>query len=496
MIATAQITAAPAKKGRPSRRQKQRLQDAPPISLVITGLAHDGRGVAVYPEQSGDKAGKKVFVSFALPNETASVKITSAKKTLEEGDALAITHPHPDRQTPPCPHFGVCGGCSLQHWKPDGQIAFKQSVLAELFAHQADCTPQNWLPPVVGDRLGYRTKARMGVRYVAKKGAALVGFRERASNFLADLSVCKILHPAIGENIGALKSLITTLDGRDQIAQLEIAIGEQIDGIAQSNKNVAIIVRNMTQLSAADLSKLTNFFAGQNWQWYLQPKGADSVIRMDVPSDTAPPSPPVDGLFYALPEFDLVYRFSPQDFTQVNFSVNKKMMSLARDLLDLKHGERVLDLFCGLGNFSLMLARLVGETGAVVGVEGSAAMTERAKANAAANGIFNAQFFAKDLTQDLSGEAWATGKNQFDALLIDPPRSGALEIMAYLPSFNAKRIVYVSCNPATLARDTKLLLENGYRLTHAGVMDMFCHTGHVESIARFERVEGVDGCNK
>ncbi|GGL95760.1 23S rRNA (uracil(1939)-C(5))-methyltransferase RlmD [Streptomyces cinereus] len=492
---SSQFTKNPSKKIKPTARVRKRLQDAPPVTLTVTNLAHDGRGVASYgdqPDHHLDKHGKKVFVSFALPNETVSVKITGSRKSMEEGDAaLVLANPNPERTTPPCPHFGVCGGCSLQHWQPDGQIQFKQSVLAELLEHQAHIQPENWLPPLVADRLGYRTKARMGVRYVEKKGTALVGFRERASNFLANLNECHVLDPRVGFEIEALKALISSLDARDHIPQLELAMGETLDDVIDSKKSIAVIVRHMVDLGEHDIAKLQAFFAERNWQLFLQPKGSDTVHRIDPLYENtghARPSsltvPPTGGLFYRLPEFDVTFEFSPLDFTQVNLSVNRKMTKLAIDLLDLKPGERVLDLFCGLGNFSLPLARQVGDTGFVIGVEGSSEMTQRAKMNAAANGLHHTDFFAQDLTKDFSAEPWV---GQVDALLIDPPRSGALEVMQYLDKFNAKRIVYVSCNPITLARDTAVLLEKGYKLTHAGVMDMFCHTGHVESIARFEK---------
>lgn len=492
---SSQLTKNPSKKIKPTARVRKRLQDAPPVTLTVTNLAHDGRGVATYgdqPDHHLDKHGKKVFVSFALPNETVSVKITGSRKSMEEGDALEVlANPNPQRTTPPCPHFGVCGGCSLQHWQPDGQIQFKQSVLAELLEHQAHIQPENWLPPLVADRLGYRTKARMGVRYVEKKGTALVGFRERASNFLANLNECHILDPRVGFEIENLKALISSLDARDHIPQLELAMGETLDDVIDSKKSIAVIVRHMVALGEHDIAKLQAFFAERNWQLFLQPKGSDTVHRIDPLYENtahARPSsltvPPTGGLFYRLPESDVTFEFSPLDFTQVNLSVNRKMTKLAIDLLDLQPGERVLDLFCGLGNFSLPLARQVGETGFVIGVEGSSEMTQRAKMNATANGLHHTDFFAQDLTKDFSAEPWV---GQVDALLIDPPRSGALEVMQYLDKFNAKRIVYVSCNPITLARDTAVLLDKGYKLTHAGVMDMFPHTGHVESIARFEK---------
>lgn len=491
------ITTPPSKKkSKPSSKTRRRLKDAAPVPFVIDGLSHDGRGVAIYgngfDEKDAhitDKHGKKVFVSFALPGETVNVKITNSRASFEEGDAVdVLAKPNAHRAVPPCPHFGVCGGCSLQHWQPDSQINFKQSVLAELLRHQADIEPDHWLHPIIADRLAYRTKARLGVRYVAKKGTALVGFRERSSNFLAELNECHILDARIGFEIENLKALIASLDGRDQIAQLELAMGEPLPELLDGNQPVALIVRNLSPLTDGDLEKLKAFFRERNWQLYLQPKGMDSIERIALHDDDNL-TEQFGRLYYQLPEFDLTYEFIPTDFTQVNLSVNRKMTKLACDLLDLKSGERVLDLFSGLGNFSLPMARLVGESGRVIGVEGSDAMTARASTNARRNNLANTEFYAQDLTQDCSNEPWA---NQgFDALLIDPPRSGAWEIMQYLPNFNAKRIVYVSCNPATLARDTKALLDNGYRLTHAGVMDMFCHTGHVESIARFEKIADV-----
>ncbi len=481
------------KKSKPSSKTRRRLKDAAPLPFAIDNLSHDGRGVAIYGKGLDDtdahpldKHGKKVFVSFALPGEQVEVKLTNSRSSFEEGDATdVIANPNPERAVPPCPHFGVCGGCNLQHWQPDGQIHFKQSVLAEMLQHQANVQPKHWLAPVIADRLGYRTKARLGVRYVAKKQTALVGFRERSSNFLAELNECHVLDPRIGFEIENLKVLISSLESRDQIAQLELAMGEHLPDLPDGDQPIALIVRHLAPLSNADIDALKAFFIARSWQLYLQPKGADSIRRVALrPTDDM--SQQFGRLYYQLPEYDLTYEFIPTDFTQVNLSVNRKMTKLACDLLDLQAGERVLDLFSGLGNFSLPLARLVGDTGQVIGVEGSDAMTHRAADNAQRNGIHHAEFYSQDLTQDCSEAPWA---NQgFDALLIDPPRSGAWEIMQYLPKFGAKRIVYVSCNPATLARDTKALLEQGYRLTHAGVMDMFCHTGHVESIARFEKV--------
>lgn len=298
---------------------------------------------------------------------------------------------------------------------------------------------------MVGKRLGYRTKARLGVRQI-KNNTTLIGFRERASNFLADIQACPILDERIGQKISQLKVLISTLQGKNHITHLEIAMGECLPDIADSQKSVAIIIRHLKPLSARDIGILQTFFIKENWQLLLQPKDSNSVHRIDDKMGRASSLsvPPTGGLFYRLADFGVTFEFSPLDFTQVNLSVNRQMTKLACELLDLQAGERVLDLFCGLGNFSLPMARCVGTTGFVVGVEGSAQMTHRATLNAKANGIEQVKFYTQDLTQDFSHQPWASGKNRFDALLIDPPRSGAAEVMSYLGKFGAKRIVYVS----------------------------------------------------
>jgi 23S rRNA (uracil1939-C5)-methyltransferase len=460
------------------RKQRDRLREQPPLTFTIESLSHEGRGVAHYgthPDHPADKTGKKVFVSFALLGETVTAKVTEAYQRLEEADTVTVTNPSAERVEPICPHFGLCGGCSLQHWAPDAQIAFKQSVLVEHFKHFGDLTPDEWLPPLRSTRTDYRRKARLGVKYVIKKNTLLVGFRERKSGFLAQLDVCKVLDARIGERLTDLKALLSGLAGRDHIPQLEMAIGDDV-GIGEE---VAMIVRHMAPLSDADQAALLDFARPLNWQVYLQPGNYDTVHRIDQPNGPM-------RLHYELPDFDLRFAFSPLDFTQVNRDINRQMVTLACDLLNLKAGERVLDLFCGLGNFSLPLARRVGPTGHVMAVEGSTDMVERGGENARLNGMDNVQFFAQDLTKDFSQEPWAV--QGFDALLIDPPRTGAEEVMRYLPRFNAQRIVYVSCNPATLARDAGILVAQGYRMTKAGVMDMFTHTGHVESIALFERI--------
>lgn len=473
---------------RQSKRQKQRLALRAPESLYIDALTHDGRGIATYGD--GERAGKKVFVAHALPHETVLCQINAQKNNFEMGDAIQITNPSPARQTPPCTHFGVCGGCSLQHMHPKAQIEFKQSVLDELFAHHAHTKPDSYLAPIVGDSLHYRTKARLGVRYVAKKQTVLAGFRERGSNFLAQIDNCPILDTRFGAHLMAVRECLHSLHAKDEIAQLELAMGQVLPDVADSSWSVAVIVRHLAPLDTHDTDILKAFFANKKWQLYLQPHGADSVARLPTGAAGEPlPAtslqvPPTGGLFYRA--LGVTFEFSPQDFTQVNFAVNEKMLAQALDLLNLQKGERVLDLFCGLGNFSLVMAKAVGDTGQVIGVEGSQQMTMRATANACANHLTNCTFYAQDLTQDFSH--LPLFEHGFDALLIDPPRSGAAEVMAYLPKFGARRIVYVSCNPITLARDSALLSAQGYRLVKAGVMDMFCHTAHVESMALFEKI--------
>lgn len=356
----------------------------------------------------------------------------------------------------------------MQHIAADAQIELKQNVLKSHLQHFAGIQPVQWLAPLRSEREDYRRKARIGVRYLPAKDTLVVGFRENQSNKLTSIDRCMILDREFG-SLTSLKQLLQSLNGKADIGHIELAMGDQ---------DIALLVRETAKLSVADVNQLREFTLQKGWQLYVQPAGKDTLSRIDAPDAAA-------RLHYSLDDFDVKFGFNPVDFTQVNSTINPQMVALACNLLQLQQGERVLDLFCGLGNFSLALARCVGTSGQVIAVEGSEEMVQRGAENAKNNGIAQVAFYSQDLTKDFSHQTWA---NQgFDALLIDPPRAGAEEVMHYLPQFGAKRIVYVSCNPATLARDAGLLVQQGYRLTQAGVMDMFTHTGHVESIALFEK---------
>lgn len=456
-------------------RASTRPSQLPRYIFKVERLSHEGRGIALYAEGTdhpAEKQGKKVFIRYALPGEIVEAQITHQAKKLEEADSIRIIGDvSPDRIEPICPHFGVCGGCNMQHIQPDEQIRLKQDVLQSHLEHFARIQPEQWLAPLRSTRTDYRHKARIGVRYIPNKNKLLMGFREAQSNRLTEIQTCKILAQDLDQALPELKLLLESLNGKSDLGHIELAKGDH---------EVALLIRHINKLNKNDVKLLKEFALRKNWQLYLQPKGTESVHRVDDENAAM-------RLHYRLDDFQIDFAFKPTDFTQVNPTVNPQMIKLACELLDLQGGERVLDLFCGLGNFSLPLAREVGVDGAVVAVEGSEEMVLRGTENALKNSINNVKFYAQDLTQDFSQHSWA--KQGFDALLIDPPRAGAEEIMYYVPNFGAKKIVYVSCNPATLARDAGILVQHGYQLKKAGVMDMFTHTGHVESIALFEKSE-------
>jgi 23S rRNA (uracil1939-C5)-methyltransferase len=426
---------------------------------VIESSSHDGRGVARLD-------GKATFVLGALPGERVQLRVLRRHRNFDEAETLEVLEPSADRVEPACARFGVCGGCSLQHLAAGVQIAAKQQALLDALRHIGQLEPEQVFPPIVGvSPWGYRRKARLGVKYVAKKARALVGFRERSSSFVTDTDRCPVLHPRVGEALGELAALIGSLDVRDRVPQVEVAMGDEA---------CILVFRVLASPSAADADRLRAFGRAHEVAVYLQEGGLDSIRPLDPPGVT---------LTYALPDFGVVLEFRPGDFTQVNFEVNRLMVARAIELLRPQPGERVLDLFCGLGNFTLPLARRAAE---VVGVEGDEALVARARANAARNGLANAHFFAANLYAAPEAEPWAHGR--FAAALIDPPRTGALEVLPLLPRLGVERLVYVSCYPGTLARDAaELVQRHGYRLAGVGAMDMFAHTAHVESIAVFER---------
>ena len=428
------------------------------FELDITDLLHDGRGV-------GRLDGKAVFVSGALPGETVRVRQTGRNRHFDEGETLEVLKRSPDRIEPRCPHFGVCAGCVLQHLGQEKQIAAKQHVLEENLSRIGHVTPTRVLDPLVDQAWGYRRKGRFSVRYVEKKGRTVIGFRELNPRFVAELGECHTILPELGLRIGELSALVDSLAGKRTIPQIEFIAG---DG------PVALVFRHLEPLSEADLEILRGFAVSSGFAILLQPGGVDSV-RALWPEN-------VD-LSFPIPDFDLRLAFRPLDFIQVNAGLNQKMIARAIELLDPQPGDRVLDLFCGLGNFTLPLARRAGR---VVGVEGEAGLVARARDNAARNGLANVEFYAADLAKDLSQEPWM--REGFDKLLIDPPRAGAAEVLAQLPLKGIRRIVYVSCHPGSLARDAGFLVsERGYKLVAAGAMDMFPQTAHVESIALFEK---------
>jgi len=437
--------------------------DQTPFPADILDLSHDGRGVARRDN------GKAVFIAGALPGERVMAKQTARSRSFDEAVTLDVLEASPDRVEPRCIHFGTCGGCALQHLEESKQILAKQRVLLENLERIGHVTPGAVLPPLTDAAWGYRRKGRFSVRRVEKKDKTLVGFRERDPRFVADLSECHTVIPAIGAAIPLLSALVDGLDARRDIPQVEFIAGDA----TADHDGIALVFRHLQPLSDDDRAALLAFAQAHRFALFLQPGGVDSVHPL-WPADPQ--------LSFRLPAWDIELRFRPLDFIQVNAGLNDKMIARTLELLDVQPGERVLDLFCGLGNFTLPLARVAD---AVVGVEGDSGLVARARENAAHNQLPNAQFHAADLAQDLSEHAWM--RAGFDRLLLDPPRSGADVVLKQLPLKGLKRIVYVSCHPASLARDAGYLVnERGWKLRSAGVMDMFPHTAHVESIAMFE----------
>lgn len=426
----------------------------------IESLDHEGRGVAHVD-------GKAIFIEGALPGERVAFTSFRRKPTFENAKADAILKASSQRVAPRCPHFGVCGGCSMQHLDPLAQAAAKQRILEDAFWHIARLRPESILPPIVGPSWGYRHRARLTVRKVEKKGGVLVGFHERRSSYVAVMDSCAILPPAISALLPELKRLVASLSIPDRLPQIEVAAGDT---------PTALVFRILEPLTPADEDLLRRCADRHGVHVWLQTGGPDTAVLFH-PADGGWPA-------YRLPDFDVTLRFRPTDFTQVNHDVNRVLVRRALGLLQVRPGERIADMFCGLGNFTLPLAR---QGAHVVGVEGSAPLIARAKENAVLNGLADRIDYHVANLFEVTPEALAAW-GRFDRMLIDPPREGAVELVKAFGEDAPSRIVYVSCNPATLARDAAVLVhEKNYRLRAAGIANMFPHTSHVESIALFER---------
>jgi len=441
--------------------------------LKVEALDLDAQGIA------HDSEGKVVFIDGALPGEEARVKIVRRKKQWEKGELVALRRESSQRVVPRCPHFGLhagaCGGCKMQHLSPAAQVAMKQRVLEDNLWHLAKVRPDVVMRPIEGPPWGYRLRARLSVRWVAKKGTVLVGFHERKSSYVADMSICHVLPPHVGTMLVPLRELIGRMHGRDRLPQIEVAIG---DGVT------ALVLRHLEPLDAHDLAQLRAFALEHDVQWWLQPKGPDTVAPLDEGGRE---------LSYTLPEFGVRMPFKPTDFTQVNHQINGVLVGRALRLLAVEPHEDVIDWFCGLGNFTLPLAK---QARTVLGIEGSETLVARALENARVNGVdAHTRFAARNLFELTADDVVAFGSAQ--KWLVDPPREGAFALAKALADLQAAprdgwtppgRIVYVSCNPATLARDAGLLVHQaGYRCVAAGAINMFPHTAHVESMAVFER---------
>ncbi len=426
---------------------------------IIESLDYEARGIARHE-------GKAIFVEGALPGEKVEYASFRKKSSYELAHLVEVLTPSANRVEPRCPHFGVCGGCAMQHLDPLAQLASKQRVLEDTLWHLGRVRAGQILPPIQGAPWGYRHRARLGVRKVSKS-EVLIGFHERRSSFIADIRTCDVLPPAVSALLMPLRRLFASLSVIDKLQQLDIALGEHC---------TALLLRILTPLSLRDEKNLRDFADAHGVVFYLQPKGPDSVYRF-CPGD-APP------LSYTLPEFGIELAFQPADFTQVNHAVNRILVRRALRLLDPQPGERIADLFCGLGNFTLPIAR----SGAyVVGVEGSQGLALRGQESARANGLAGSvEFSVANLFQCTPESLAKLGR--FDKMLIDPPREGAIEVVNALGNDAPRRIVYVSCNPASLARDAAVLVNGkGYRFSAVGVLNMFPHTAHVESVALFEQ---------
>jgi len=452
----------------------------------VVDLTHDGEGIV--------RSGKTAFVAGALPGETVSFERIRKHRRHDEARLLEVLRPAPERVVPRCAHFGVCGGCALQHLEPEAQLALKEKELRDNLERVARVGCRNWLQPLRGPVWGYRRRARLGAKYVPKKGKVVVGFRERLAPYVADVTQCEVLAPPVGTLVQPLADLLGALEIRQYVPQIEVAVADNA---------TALVLRVLRAPTEQDRDKLRDFAARHAVRLYLQSGGLDSIAELtsgetddrthDGTADGADRDRPRAPLLsYGLPAFNLTLEFTPTDFVQVNGIVNQALVSRALELLHPNPASRVLDLYCGLGNFTLALARSAGH---VVGVEGESGLVERARHNALCNGISNVEFHAGDLSKPTElPAAWLGGP--YTHVLLDPPRVGATpEMLAAIvrpagsdPRRVPERVLYVSCHPGSLARDLGILVhEHGFTLESAGVVDMFPHTAHVESMALLVR---------
>ena len=430
----------------------------PTLPVEITDLSHDGKGVAHLD-------GKAVFIDDALPGETVEWVRTKSSRTLDEGRLTNVVNASPHRVVPGCIHFGICGGCALQHLAGEQQLHFKQQQLLESLTRIGHVSPESILPPLQAGQWHYRRRARLAARWVPKKQRTVVGFRERSSSFIADLKRCEILAPPVGDLVEPLSLLISSMSVRAKVPQIEVAVADHA---------VALVIRILDALTPEDRQALEAFELAHSVEIYLQPGGYDTIAPLrERPSV----------LEYRLDQFDIAVQFQPTDFVQVNGPLNSLMVERAVQLLKPTANDRVLDLFCGLGNFSLPLARSAAH---VTGVEGEAGLVRRARENAQRNKLDNTEFYVANLAEPNRESAWA--KAHYDKVLLDPPRAGAREVLDVVARSGAASVLYISCHPGSLARDAGVLVqEHGFKLVSAGVMDMFPHTAHIESMALFER---------
>ena len=424
---------------------------------TVTALTHDAQGVV--------RDGKAAFVSGALPGERIRFRRIRRHRQHDEAQLLDVLEPSAERVVPKCAHFGVCGGCALQHLSADAQLEMKQTELRENLERVGKVTPREWLAPLRGPVWNYRRRARLGSKFVTKKDRVVVGFRERLAPYVAEVHRCEVLAHPVGELVAALAAMLNELSIRHRIPQIETAVADNV---------VAMVLRVLDPPTSDDLSKLREFAKVHSVRFYLQSGGLDSVAPLDAGGEA---------LRYGLPQFDLQLEFTPTDFVQINAQINQALVGRAVELLGLTPDSSVLDLFCGLGNFTLALARNAGRA---VGVEGEKGLVERARHNASLNGIGNAEFHLADLGKPLDPSLpWL--QQSYSHVLLDPPRAGASEVLASISRLNPQRVLYISCHPGSLARDLGLLVnEHGMSLVAAGVMDMFPHTTHVESMAILE----------